>query len=410
MWDAVIIGGGLSGLVTGISAAERGKRVLIITKGASSLNYATGALDFGDVQRLANTPKHPYTLLSNALIQKSFTYFKRLFPEYTGKWGQATDVLTPFGEFRSASLAPRGFEASRLKSAGRVLVIAPAGLKDFFPSLIIANLQRSLPMAVVTGLPVKPERFAPWLTAGKSIQGVDYANFWDTAMGRQSLGQFFGRIEKEMKKEALSLAVVFPSLSARFCDTSTAAMQSSGSLPDCIQAEVSFPVVEMTAFPPTAAGRALATALVHKFKDLGGELLQGVEVTGADMQSGECRRILVQSKGKTIRISARHYVLASGGTFSGGIEVDNRGAAEKVFGLPLYVPDDWTRTEFLGEQPYAKVGVEVDKNLRPLRPNGQVAVNNVMVTGRMLAHWDPWLEKCGGGVSLASGYLAGGLI
>ena len=82
-----------------------------------------------------------------------------------------------------------------------------------------------------------------------------------------------------------------------------------------------------------------------------------------------------------------------------------------VCGLPLFVPAEWSRRSFLGEQPYAHTGIEVDAGLHPCEPGtGTVLLDNVLVAGRSLAHWDPWTQQCGGGVSLASGYRAGDLL
>ena len=92
---------------------------------------------------------------------------------------------------------------------------------------------------------------------------------------------------------------------------------------------------------------------------------------------------------------------------NGGIVAGDRTVRETVFGLPLFIPPAWTTDHFSDAQPYAQTGVEVDEQLRPLDPaSGQVERENVRVIGRMLAHWDPWTERCGGGVSITSGYWA----
>ena len=67
--------------------------------------------------------------------------------------------------------------------------------------------------------------------------------------------------------------------------------------------------------------------------------------------------------------------------------------------------------QFFAPQPFAQIGVETDEFMRPLDPAcGQVVWDNVHVVGRMLAHWDPWTQRCGGGVSVTSGYAAAELI
>ncbi|WP_425806077.1 hypothetical protein ACHOLT_04560 [Desulfitobacterium sp. Sab5] len=66
---------------------------------------------------------------------------------------------------------------------------------------------------------------------------------------------------------------------------------------------------------------------------------------------------------------------------------------------------------FLGEQPYSRLGVEVNSELQPVDPqSGEILFDNVRVVGRLIAHWDPWVEYCGAGVSLATGWLAGEIL
>jgi len=134
----------------------------------------------------------------------------------------------------------------------------------------------------------------------------------------------------------------------------------------------------------------------------------GTGVKQVEMQGRLCHKVIVSSKRRDTEFCARSFVLATGGIFGGGIEVTPDSSRETVFGLPLFVPSEWTRAEFLGEQPYARMGIEVDSELRPIESRSRdVVLENVRVVGRMLAHWDPWVEYCGGGVSLASGWLAG---
>ena len=54
----------------------------------------------------------------------------------------------------------------------------------------------------------------------------------------------------------------------------------------------------------------------------------------------------------------------------------------------------------------SQVGLEVDEALRPVDGGGQAVVANLHAAGAMLAHAEPWREKSGDGISLATGYRA----
>lgn len=409
MWDGIIVGGGLAGLLAGIRASERGKRVLIISEGVGSLTYSSGVMNLGDVGRLAEQEKHPYALLGETLVRTSVDYFQALFPDFEGKWGGNQEVLTPLGFPRRAGLVPKRLNAEMLRDAQRIVLMAPAGMKDFFPEVIKANLERTYPQASVEVYPFRLENFEPWYTIGKSVTGIEYAKFWRSDVGIEVINDLLNRLAPEINMEnheimispriagREKLVVVFPGLVAGF----------SASLRKVLS-EAPFSVVEMTAFPPSACGQTLYETLKQKFRQLGGELIVGTGVKRVEIRGKVCHKVIVSSKGRDTEFCARSFVLATGGIFGGGIEVTPDSSRETVFGLPLFVPSEWTRAEFLGEQPYARMGIEVDSELRPIESQSQdVILENVRVAGRMLAHWDPWVEHCGGGVSLASGWLAG---
>ena len=403
MWDGIIVGGGLAGLLAGIRAAERGKRSLIISEGVGSLTYSSGVIDFGNVERLVRRENHPYALLGETVVRTGADYFQALFPDYHGNWGDVQTVLTPLGSPRKAGLIPSGLNTQVLQDARLIVLMAPKGMKDFFPEVTKANLERAYPQCVVKVHPFRLEAFEAWHVLGKSVTGMDYMKYWRSVSGMGVLKGVLNSLSLELGDESIGsperekTVVVFPGLVSAF----------SKSLQEEL-ADVPFSVVEMTAFPPSASGHNLYTALKEKFRALGGELMVGTGVKQVVLQGKRCHKIIVKSKGKDSEFSARSFVLATGGVFGGGIEVTPEVAKEMVFGLPLFVPTEWTNSEFLGDQPYARLGLEVDRELRPIdSQSNQVILENVRVVGRVLAHWDPWVEHCGGGVSLASGWFAG---
>ena len=405
MWDGIVVGGGLAGLTAGIRASERGKRILIISEGVGSLTYSSGVIDLGEVGRLQGLENHPYALLGETVVRAGMKYFQALFPDYQGKWGEIQQVLTPLGSPRRAGLMPEGLNAEALQDARQIVLVAPEGMKDFFPDVIMANLERAYPQSVVKLHPIRMDEFEAWRVLGKSVTGMDYAKFWRSVAGSEGLKRVLNGLAqdilgKSVTPEAASrekLVVIFPGLVAAFSNTLKEALSKAP-----------FSVVEMTAFPPSACGQALYDALKQKFRALGGELLVGAGVRSVELIGKTCKQVMVKSKGRDTAFSARSFVLASGGIFGGGIEVAPENARETVFGLPLHLPATWTQAEFLGEQPYAQMGIEVNRELRPVDPrSGEVLLENVRVIGRTLAHWDPWVEHSGGGVSLASGWFAG---
>ncbi|RYD03013.1 hypothetical protein N752_21625 [Desulforamulus aquiferis] len=72
----------------------------------------------------------------------------------------------------------------------------------------------------------------------------------------------------------------------------------------------------------------------------------------------------------------------------------------------------WSTQEFLAMegQPFNKFGIRVNDSLHPIDNQGQVLVENLLVTGANLSGSNFAIEKCGNGVALATGYKAGKLV
>jgi glycerol-3-phosphate dehydrogenase subunit B len=68
------------------------------------------------------------------------------------------------------------------------------------------------------------------------------------------------------------------------------------------------------------------------------------------------------------------------------------------------------RPDYFGDHPMGRAGVPVDHELRPVGAAGERVLENVLVAGATLAGAEPWREKSGDGLSLATGYRAADLV
>jgi len=117
--------------------------------------------------------------------------------------------------------------------------------------------------------------------------------------------------------------------------------------------------------------------------------------------------------GKEHTYAAKSFILATGGYYSGGLEVlDNNKVQEPIFHLPVKVmsqkEDEWANVELFSnqKQPFALAGVTVNHKMCPIDEHGETVLKNVFVTGRNLCGYDFCFEKSGNGVALASAYQA----
>lgn len=414
MWDAVVVGGGLAGWIAGIRAAQRGKKVLIVSEGVGTLYYFSGIFDYGDVKLLSNLPKHPYTLFDSQGIAQGKHFIQEICPEYIVN-EKPQSAFTVLGTVRQGDLMPRSMVLPNQEEQGEFVLLVPEGLKDFFPELVRANMAQEFPGWQVSTKRVKADALAEWVQLGKSVSGMDYSAFWRSEEGQRALVHEIEDIRGQYQagdKPQDKIIVVMPSLVREYTDFSRTRPYKE---------EFSLPVLEMSSYVPSPHGRYFAEYLKHMFSDLGGELMIGARAVSLNPESASgnqakakvCQELVVQSMGKLLHLKSKEFILATGGLLGGGIKtgIEKKLIREGVFDLPLYVPKEWSDPQFFAPQPFAQLGVETDEFMRPLDPeNGQVVWDNVHVVGRMLAHWDPWTQRCGGGVSVTSGYAAAELV
>jgi glycerol-3-phosphate dehydrogenase subunit B len=175
------------------------------------------------------------------------------------------------------------------------------------------------------------------------------------------------------------------------------------------------PVFEVPTLPPSVPGMRVFATLRERLRRAGGRLILNVVVTGADRAGGRITAVRARIGLRDAVHEADWVVLASGGFASGGLELDSGWVAhETALGLPVTgVPAPEAsrfRPGYFDDHPIGRAGVAVDGDQRPIGPDGVRAVENVLVAGATLAGAEPWREKSGDGLSLATGHRAGGLI
>ena len=166
------------------------------------------------------------------------------------------------------------------------------------------------------------------------------------------------------------------------------------------------PCLEVPTLPPSVWGLRLHRALTARLNARGALVHLGARGRGL---GGEHRQWagVEDEAGRAFEASA--FVVATGGVLMGGLEIDTRGRVhETAFGLevvqtwPLEAANPAGTLDALH-----RTGVDTDESLRPRSAgNG----DNLFVTGRTLAHWNPAAEGSAEGVSIVTGWTAAGAI
>ena len=413
--DVVVVGTGLAGLTAAVRLAQSGARVLVVAKGVGATHLSPGTIDvlgYGParVERPAEAlgalleahPDHPYRLVGADGVAAAVTWFKDCFATsslapYAYVGGVEENLLLPtaVGVPRPSAVVPETMAGGDLRAGGPVCVVSFRALKDFHPALLADNLARSEAgveaRAVELGL--APEGRA-------DVNALGFARGFDQpAFRREVVAQVAARLGAEER-------VAFPAVLG---------IADPHGAWTALEHALGRPVFEVPTLPPSVPGMRLFAVLREALRRAGGAVVLNNAVIGAERAGGRVIALRTRVGLREERRAADWVVLATGGFASGGVELDSRWTArETALGLPVTgVPGaggERFRPGYFDDHPMARAGVAVDAELRPVDAAGDRVLDNVLVVGATLAGAEPWREKSGDGLSLATGHRAAELL
>ncbi len=416
--DLLVVGAGLSGLVTAWQAATKGERVRLIAKGWGSLYWHAGCIDVlgydpadptnpiespaESINHLIHSrPNHPYALLGNTLIEESLTAFKILCSSEGYPFHGSVDhnwlLPSGVGAIRPTCLAPEMMVAGDLRKKDPSLIIGFDGYYDFYPELIADNLAaQGFP---ATGLSLS----LPVLREQKFITGRVLAELFDQL-------DFCDRVATEIKQLFSGKSQVKPQ---RIGFPAVLGLENSLEAKEHLENMLGLPVFEIPTLPPSIPGIRLSRIMVSAIERLGGRVYDGMQVNSAVTSSTRVVEIQTEAASRNKSHRARNFVLATGGILGGGLRAGYDGkVTETILQLPVSTPpnrNEWFAQKFLSlsGHPIFKTGISVNRNLQPINQTGQPEYENLFVTGNLLAGSDTIQERSRDGVALATGYYLG---
>lgn len=413
MYDLVIIGAGLTGLVAASTAAQAGWHVKIISRGWGSLHWNAGTVDVlgyhpGDrtpiqcpldsIEALARShPNHPYSLAGQAKVRASLDQFLALTRDIGLPYSASTNpdenlwLPSPVGARRPTFFAPLAQIAGDLRHGEPILIVGLRGLVDFFPELIAENLNMQGHRARAAFLPIN------LVTDRSNVNTAQLAHALDAPDNRRRLGAELKRLVQPGERVGLPAIL---------------GMDQHADVMRDLQVATGAPVFEIPTLPPSVPGIRLNTALRRKVERLGVRVDINMDVKDFHTEQGRVLWVESETSARPLKHFARHFLLATGGILGGGINFDHKGNAwETVFHLPLALPgtrEDWFRPQFFDPsgQPIFQSGVPVNRELQPINIDGTRAYTNVWAAGTLLAHSDPILERSLEGIAIVTATAA----
>jgi glycerol-3-phosphate dehydrogenase subunit B len=402
--DVIVIGTGLAGLTAALRLAEGGARVLVLAKGVGATHLSAGTIDvLGYAPDRVEHPgealgrlgdDHPYALVGAGGVAAAVEWLKShvaggsLGPyAYRGSLNENLLLPTALGVPRPSAVVPDTMAGGDLRQSSPVLVVGFRRFKDFHAALVAETLKRTGTPARAAELDLAPEGRA-------DVNSLGYAQAFDDPSFRAEVtAQLVGRPGAEER-------VAFPAVLG-IADPHGAWSE--------LEQRIARPVFEIPTLPPSVPGMRLFAILRDALRRAGGRLILNAVVIGAEREGGRVAALRVRVGLREERRGCDWVVLATGGFASGGLELDSRWTArETALGLPVTgvpVPgEDRFAPGYFDDHPIARAGVAVGSDLRP---EGH---ENVLVAGATLAGAEPWREKSGDGISLATGHRAAELV
>jgi len=369
-FDTVIVGGGLAGLVAGISLQKAGKKTAIVSTGQNALHFFSGCFE-----SFQEAPQEVRDIFSEAGIRLHYKPGVRLMPMGTFKESALS--------LEDVSLFPDP------KFGKRVLVINFMGYHDFFSSFLAEGLEKQ-------GMECRIR----FLNLGELTQPELGPNEMRAVQIARKMDEVWEKVVQDVRvllkdEDTVVLPQVFG--------------LKDPSVPDRIRQNIPAQVVFAGTLPPSVPGIRTQMQLKKRFEVLGGTYLMGDRVTGAHVYENVVQNVVTKHLDRHY-LEADHFILASGSFFSKGLVSNPFKIYEPLFELDMDYDTDrnnWYKPDFAESQPYMRFGVKTDAELRPSRKG--VPLKNLYAIGSILGETHPELGS-GAGLAIRSALKVSELI
>ncbi|MEX9784123.1 glycerol-3-phosphate dehydrogenase subunit GlpB [Providencia manganoxydans] len=409
-YDAVVMGGGLAGLICGIRLTQLGLSCAIVSAGQNALHFSSGSLDL--LTHLPNgqlverplealealseqSPHHPYSRLGKLAVIKLTHQAEALLQQSGIKLKGSSDEnhyrITPLGHKRLTWLSPKSVptvDLHKKMKMGKIAVVGIEGFLDFQPQMVSDELQREglAASAYYVHLPLL-DRLRE---NASEFRAINVARWLDRP---ENMAQIVAEMAPLV---AESESIFMPACIG---------LDSEEPLLE-LQKQLGKPIYLLPTLPPSLLGIRLHEALLRQFRRQGGIIMPGDKVTSVNCVGSRIESVMTRNHGD-ISLKASQFVLATGSFFNNGLVAEFDRVYEPLMHLDLCdIPQrgQWTNKAFFASQPYMAFGVQTDDQLRAQK-EGQT-FENLYVAGAILGGFDPLTEGCGAGVSLISGLHA----
>jgi glycerol-3-phosphate dehydrogenase subunit B len=380
-YDVVIIGGGMSGLMSSIYLSSKGYNIALVSKGDPNCSISSGCIDLlsSDNNPLSETEKlpseHPYQIAGKENVAESFAYFQKIMNDaglpYVGDITKNRTILSPLAIPRQTALVPPGMEAAD-NIQTPLHIISFQGMKDFYPEYFISKYEGSECSTYTTCI---------------SSTTIGIATQFDDPEFAGTFLQWLG--EQNIRNRVIAIPAVLGT-------------QNPGELLDKMAAATGKPVFEIPTIPPSIPGLRLFNALKKYARQKDVDLYWGNAITEYTSANNTIQSVTIKHPGRPTVIEGKSFLLATGSFVSGGLFAQKTGMTEMVFDVPVSFPKNTPLLNanfFHADHPLGKSGITINADYQPVDSD----FTNLYVAGSILANSQIMKYRCGHGMAIASG-------
>lgn len=401
-FDNIIIGGGLSGLVSAISSAKAGCKTALVTTGQSALHFWSGSFEFlchreghdvidRPMEEAAHlSDNHPYKKIGLDRVRRLLDGVPSLFGEagihVKGSLDRNHYRLTPLGFSKPAWLSLDEyfiFDRPGDVAGKKFSIVNIYSYIDFYPRFLSFGLRK---LGAETS------------EHDVNIPQLDILRKSTTEMRATNMSRFLtdeavDDLAREIDKVSAGAdAVIMPAILGIFSDEPVKRLMRG----------ISRPVYFIATTPASVPGVRCQLSLRDYFIRLGGTFLPGDTAVSGHVADHRLEYIKTVNF-EDMPLYADNFVISTGSFFGHGLIATIDRIYEPLLGLDTDAPDSrekWYKKDLYDSQPYMKYGVLTDAGFHPLYKG--TPVENLYATGALLAGFNALKEGSGAGITLAT--------
>jgi len=433
--DVVVIGGGMAGTIAALRAAALDSDVVLIRKGHGASAVSSGTIDIAGPQdflpldtwdtlpsiddRLREILRintlHPYSILAGGregleslrqLLNQACDFLIEKIPRL-GLHGSHTHNLalpSVLGTVKFSAFAPASLASGNLLGMrdAHLLLVGISGLLLFQPTICKQTLSRYSSLhspRSISRIDVIEANIPRFVDALPSAPFEIAGHLDDPSIAEEFVTALNKRIQSGVTHIGL------PPVLGLNNHEGTYEIFRRGLQPE---------VFELISPNFSVPGYRLQLLLEAALRESPVRLVIA-EVVGVESDGRKVRNLLIERRKSKRTVMAKNYVVATGKFMSGGLVAADF-PREPIFGLRLFSCGRSIGHKFIqdllswnveGRQLFLSCGIHTDNTLRPLDRFGEPAYENLFAAGSILGEYDYVAEKCGMGVAVLTGYVAG---